>query len=595
MLAQGDQYVNCEKINAMVDSIFYFTEEESINTRQLTPILYQSALEQNCEDKSKILTLAGVIYYNDGQLIKSKQVLEKADSIVGREGCQARVCVFTKLFMGLIEMQSANQDRAFRLFGEAEEISRSIGFYSGQIQSLINRSLIYNSNGDLNKAKEYLNNSISLIDSCESKEITGYAYLNLGHTLLKENNFRSALENYAKAEKIWKEISFLKGLYYLEHNYATYAEHINDVKSYELHLKKAISYMENDSIFNSSLCLVNLGYLYVDQNRRDEALFYLEKALNVNDGHNNKQFLELATKLINLYSKGNREDKIAEISQRIEDVYAQKLKSADKQEAKWKNKEFVLESKLIENEELRKVQKETAYKVRVRNLLLGLLAMLILLSFFLFISWSNSRKTKEQLRLEKLRSKISKDLHDDVGTMLAGISYQAEFLSIQQENPQTASLNNIATKSREAMSKMRDLIWAIDARNNSPLDLEIKMKDYLVEVFQNTDKDYAISNDIPSMHKISTELKYALYIIFKESSYNFIKHSDGDFLSINLSQNDAMIKLLMKDNGTEKDIKKSGQGLKNMKERTVALGGSYRFYYDQGYCTVVVFPVNINT
>lgn len=591
MVAQGNQVLDCATVNTVIDSIFDNTQEESFSTKQLTPLLYQTVLNNKCKDQSKILTLAGVIYYNEGQFIKSKEVLDKADSIVRRNGCHSRVCVFTKLIRGLVEMHRENQESALSLFAEAGEISQTLGFYSGQIQSLINRSLIYDHNDDLDKAKEYLYNSIRLIDKCESKEITGYAYLNLGHAYLKEDNFTSAFENYTKAEKIWKEISFLKGLYYLEHNYATYAQQINDPVAYEYHLKNAISFMESDSIFNSSLCLVNLGYLYLEQDRRDEAIHYLEKAINVNDGHNNREFLVLATKLISLYSKQNKEYKINEVSQKIEDLYKRKLRNVDQQEDKWKKKEFDLESQLLENEELKRVQKETAYKVRVRNLLLGLMLLLIILSFFLFSQWSNAQKTKEKLRVERLRSEISKDLHDDVGTMLAGISFQAQLLEKQQIGNQQEITTNIVEKSSQALRKMRDLIWAIDARNNTPLDLEMKMKDYLAEVLHASDKEYTISNDIHAASKIGTQLKYAIYLIFKESLYNIIKHSDGDLFSIQLSQKDSIIHLLIKDNGTEKRIKKSGQGLKNMEERAVALGGSYRFYYENGYNTEVMLPI----
>ncbi|MEL6989224.1 MAG: histidine kinase, partial [Bacteroidota bacterium] len=389
----------------------------------------------------------------------------------------------------------------------------------------------------MDKAKVYLSRAIELIDKSESKEITGYAFLNLGHTYVKEKNFSAAIESFKQAESIWEEIAFAKGLYYLENNYAGLEIERGNLIAYEKHLTKAIEIMEQDSILNSSLAYVQLGYFYADQGREDEALENLQKAIKVSDGTNDNEFLDLATTLIRIYGKRQDENKIKEVSKRIEDIYKYKLGYVQDQASKWKSKEFILESKIIENKNLLRQQKEAAYKAKVKNLLLALLSGLILLMSVLLYFWLKSRKLKEALSLEKVRAKISKDLHDDVGSDLAEISFQTEILSTQLKGAHRNLSVEVSAKAKDAIGKMRDMIWAIDARRNTPIDLEFKMKDYASAVLDGSSIEYSFDNDVPKNIKgLISEVKHTFYLVFKESIYNITKHSTADKVAIKLFQ-----------------------------------------------------------
>ncbi len=592
LVAAIDTPIPCEQIEAIIDSIFEYNHEETAQTRKLTPYLYQQVLDQKCDIKSKILTLAGIIYYNDGQFIQSKAALEEAESHLPESGCENRICVFTKLIKGLIEMKEKNPDQALLLFKQAGDISRSIDFYSGQLQSLINHALVYNQENDLEAAKKYLFSASELIEKCESKEITGYVFLNLGHTYQKEKKYKEAYDYYSKADDIWRKIPFGKGLFYLENNLAIHAKEQGNLLGYEKHLLEAMHIMEKDSTISHSMSYLRLGYFYVEQGKEKEALKYLQKAISVSDGHDDKEFLDLATELINLYAGRNNTSKIKELTAKIEDIYTAKLARLDSDASKWNEKEFVLESKILENQELVKLHEAEAYKVRIRNILLGLMTMSFLLGAFLFFVWLKSRRLKEELRLEQLRSKISKDLHDDVGTILAGISFQSQLLESSVRSEHASKIQSITKKSGQAITKMRDMIWAVDARNSSPIDLEYKMKDYVSTTLEGSNIDCTFKNTISKNFKpLSLEVKHALYLVFKESIYNILKHSDGDRVQILLSNRKNILHIQIADNGSEKTLSKAGQGLKNMQERMETIGGTYAFTYDKGYRTDLVVEV----
>lgn len=584
--------LNCDQIEMVIDSVFENELEQTDETRTLTPMLYEIATTQNCKSLPKILTLAGIIFYNDDQFNKARSVLEQADSLFQKNEIHSNIYVFTKLFKGLINMIGGDSANAIYLFQSANELSKELKFYSGQMQSLINQGLVHIQAGKYRLAREYLVEASHLIEKSESTAITGYVFLNLGRSYLLEENYHAAATNFEKAEFIWKQLSFNQGLYYVQTNYADIERRKGNLSQYEQHLLKALEVMEKDKLITKSTTYIELGHFYLTQNMEDKALNYLQKGIEISDGTNDNEFLRLATELINIYARRNNEGKTKEVSQKIKDIYDAKFDRLTNQSAKWQTKEFILESKIIENENLRKSQEEAAYKVRVRNILLGLMGSIFLLMFFLTMQWMRSRNTNEQLKIEQLRSKISKDLHDDVGTVLAGLSFQAQILEARVDEEHKFAAREISHRSSDVITKMRDMVWAINAQKNSPIDLEYKMKDYITSVLDDSRFKCKIENKIPSSLKgLSSEVKHCSYLIFKESIYNILKHSDGDKIDVSLAFNKNRLEMEIRDNGTKQEIKQSGLGLQNMKERATEIGAAFKFYFDNGYHTFLSVPL----
>ena len=585
--------INCNEIEGIVDSIYANELEEDIWTREIMPYLYQQTLAQNCDGLPEILNLAGLLYYNDGSFEKSRRVLERADSLIHISEKNTETHVRNQLFLGLIELKAGNSELAELHFKSAQKLSAKIQFASGELQALVNQSLVaHYSSGNYTRSKELLQQASQLIDRSKSKAMPGYVYLNLGSNYVKEQNYKEAEANFEKARAIWEAISFAKGLYYLESHYAIMARERKQTKRYERHLINALEIMERDSTVTRASTYTQLGYFYKSENKIEEAIYYFERGMENHESYDENDFLSLVSNLSSLYAQKNDFNKIKEVNQKVLTIYKNKFNNVSSQESKWQKKEFVLESKIIENELLKQSQKEAAFKIRLRNFLLLLLAITFILAGFLAHMRLKSNKLKEKLHLEQLRTKISKNLHDDVGTLLAGISYQAQTLEFDDSGNKTELIENIVKKSAEAKTLMRDMVWAMDARKDSFTDLEYKMKDFLSDMLANSTIDYQFQNNITSEFKgLASDLKHGVYLIFKESISNIIKHSDADNLLIRLSLENKMLCLLIKDDGSEKVIKKSGQGLQNMAERAKELGGSYQFHFENGYRTDVKLPV----
>ncbi len=180
------------------------------------------------------------------------------------------------------------------------------------------------------------------------------------------------------------------------------------------------------------------------------------------------------------------------------------------------------------------------------------------------------------LKLEKLRSKISSDLHDDIGSTLSSISILSE-VAIQEKNHHQSNemVKEIRENSISLMEKMDDIIWSINPKNDSLENLMVRIKRFAAQLFEARDIDYAIDID-DSIRDVSLSMEYRqhIYLIMKEAINNLIKYSDCNKASIVMKIEHHTLKVCIKDNGKGFDQQKinTGNGLLNMRMRASAIG-----------------------
>ena len=91
------------------------------------------------------------------------------------------------------------------------------------------------------------------------------------------------------------------------------------------------------------------------------------------------------------------------------------------------------------------------------------------------------KQRNEKLRIEEaqqFRSKLSSNLHDEVGSVLSNLSLQSQIASLTATPEQKEELDSIAVMSQEAMDNLRDTVWAIDARKDKYENLIDRMVEY---------------------------------------------------------------------------------------------------------------------
>jgi len=186
---------------------------------------------------------------------------------------------------------------------------------------------------------------------------------------------------------------------------------------------------------------------------------------------------------------------------------------------------------------------------------------------------------KKSLELERLRTRIATDLHDDIGATLSAISLYADTLKNQVDHPQP-QLSNILTKigesSREMVNSMSDIVWAINPANDFGETFVNRMRNYAADVCQAKDilMHFSAGEHMDAM-RLPLELRKNLYLIFKESLNNAVKYSRAQNIYIKLSSQGNTIYLSVSDNGIgfEPGTVNKGNGLKNIYSRAEMIGG----------------------
>ncbi|MGD8427516.1 MAG: two-component regulator propeller domain-containing protein [Balneolaceae bacterium] len=211
------------------------------------------------------------------------------------------------------------------------------------------------------------------------------------------------------------------------------------------------------------------------------------------------------------------------------------------------------------------------------------LVLIVLIVLFVY----NYYRVRKMVDIERMRVRIASDLHDDVGSALTEIALQSDFLQTMDVTEDLQeSLQQIGSQSRKIVTSLDDIVWSIDARNDTVGDLTDRMQDYVNSVLPQKQINYQFEGDMQEKLKVS--LKENLYLIFKEAVNNIAKHSNAERVDITLSTNGAGFEMRIKDNGKNaSNVRKSGQGLRNMKMRAKRIDASVSFYYNNGFEVVV--------
>lgn len=202
---------------------------------------------------------------------------------------------------------------------------------------------------------------------------------------------------------------------------------------------------------------------------------------------------------------------------------------------------------------------------------------LVLLAIGLLI-WSVFRYREHVMRKEKkMRVKIASDLHDEVGSSLTRIYFQADSLSVKPYPGDGKQLQQIADTSKEALLTMSDMVWSIDSRFDTVKDLVIRMKDYVYKLREELDAVYRfdIHGDYTS-RPVSQIIRQNLFLIFKEALTNAIKYGDGSEITIELALERA-IRLRVTNRYATGDGRiadqQGGRGMQSMQQRAAKMGG----------------------
>lgn len=229
----------------------------------------------------------------------------------------------------------------------------------------------------------------------------------------------------------------------------------------------------------------------------------------------------------------------------------------------------------------------------------------VILLFALFVSFISiliyRNKLKHLLMIERLRTKISADLHDEVGTSLSSIAILSEVIRRDLGSEyfkSTEILKGIESTSRELIERLSDIVWAINPENDSLEDTLERFENYTVQLLnaENIQLNIKMPENTASVN-LTIGIRRNLLLIFKEAVTNAAKHSGANNIDINImfDKNKKILTFNMTDDGKGFDINKidKGNGLNNMQRRAKEINGNIKIESSPGRGTSVLFELPV--
>ena len=183
-------------------------------------------------------------------------------------------------------------------------------------------------------------------------------------------------------------------------------------------------------------------------------------------------------------------------------------------------------------------------------------------------------RVRHLLAIERLRTRIATDLHDDMGASLSQISILSE-LARKGAEPQL--LSDIAEIARTLVADMSDIVWAISPRHDRFDVLVHRMRRFASDTLggRNIDLKFETTR-LAGDSAVPLEIRRPLYLVFKEAVNNVARHSGGSKADIQLAHDGANLKLTVEDDGRGFDRRGryEGEGLASIARRMREIGGS---------------------
>ena len=186
-------------------------------------------------------------------------------------------------------------------------------------------------------------------------------------------------------------------------------------------------------------------------------------------------------------------------------------------------------------------------------------------------------RVERQHALEAERSRIARDLHDDLGSSLTEISVLAN--TGQRPGPGETShlklFHMIAGKARSLIAALDVIVWAVDPEDNSLQSLGDYLTGYAEEFFSHTDIScrFKVPVVFPQI-TLDGRVRHDLLMAMKETLNNIVRHAEATEVEFYMAVAGGDLEIGIADNGKGFEGGGDGHGLKNLSARLLKLGGT---------------------
>ncbi len=203
---------------------------------------------------------------------------------------------------------------------------------------------------------------------------------------------------------------------------------------------------------------------------------------------------------------------------------------------------------------------------------------------------------EKQQAVEKERTRIAMDMHDDLGAGLSRIKFLSETIGIkkQQQQPIEEDIGKIREYSHDMIDKMGEIVWALNEKNDTLSDLLAYTRAYATEYLMQN--GIALSVQLPDVFPekfVTGEFRRNIFLTVKEALHNVVKHAAATRVSMDIRIGQQLA-ITLADNGTgldETKLRPFSSGMMNMKNRIAEIGGTLKIETNKGTLVHLSVPL----
>ncbi|WP_298265479.1 tetratricopeptide repeat-containing sensor histidine kinase [uncultured Lutibacter sp.] len=492
----------------------------------------------------RIFKMDSAIYFNT----KALEIFEKLKNI--------QYVALIKNNIANIYFNLKQYEKALTEHLEVAEIRTRINDEYGLVYSYTNIGNSYLYLKDTLQSLTYYKKGIEVSEKNNYEQELSALYNNYGGVLKDQNKYGEALKMFDKSLKLRKKLNDSYGISSVALNMGDLYLQTGKINNAELKFREAL-YLANKT--NANELKMNsyksLLYLFAHKNNSDSVIHYQKLYSVMQDSMFNSRVTKEIAEIQEKYDTAQREKEISQ------------------------QKEQILKSEL-------EIKNKNLYALLLGS---GLLVFSII-SFGLYKrqqhkkrEYLNQLQLKEAQTYSKLqdqRLRISRDLHDNIGSQLTFIISSIDNLKFLTDATNVKLKNKLAEINQFAsatIGQLRDTIWAMNKNEISYQDLQSRLLAFIEKVKTvATTIQFHFTSNIQSSNIVFSSIKgINIFRVFQETLNNAIKYSEATEINICISENSEHIEFEIADNGKGFDINTTelGNGLENMQHRIKEIGG----------------------
>ncbi|WP_282071322.1 tetratricopeptide repeat-containing sensor histidine kinase [Polaribacter atrinae] len=589
--------------------------------------------------KIKVQTYIEIAEHFTGiNLDSAKSYSVKAHNLSTKIGDKV-LTIITTHQLGNFARENSEYSKALKHFEESLKMSIKLNDSTLIANSYSGIGIVNSRLGDFRGAIKNFYESIPIYERLKDTTNIARGYLNLAVDLRKVKEFDNCILFNLKALKIFEKQNDLLNVAAINNNLAGV---YNDNKNYEKAIKKAEEakkyFFENNYIRYTAYPITNIAISYDSLNKPQKAETNYLKAIELHT--KNREPYELAF-LHNAYSNLNYKQKkyikainigkkalehakeinalefISSSSKTLAKSYAkikdfqesnkflmlhlnskdslfQKEKTKDIAELQLQYETSKKEIEIIQQKEQLLKQELIIKNRELYTIILGAaLLILAILSFGYYHRYQFKKKQlqkeidlkdalstiKMQNRLQEQRLRISRDLHDNIGSQLTFIISSVDNLKYTTKDANTKlkeKLVGISTFTSETIHQLRDTIWAMNKNEITSDDVHTRILSFVEKAKTSTENiEFIVHYNIYKNTIFSSLEGMNIFRVIQEAINNALKHAEASKIEIKLYKKRGKLIVSIIDNGIGFDIKNVnlGNGLSNMEKRMSEIEG----------------------